>query len=97
MKGLFTRRSASIALRGVLVLAALTTSQAPVAAADDLKAQAGARSRDKGRQALAFLPNEVWIHPGDSVTWTFPTDERHTSASDAGYTAEISIASGVDA
>jgi len=28
---------------------------------------------------LAFLPNEVWIHQGDSITWTFPTDERHTA------------------
>jgi plastocyanin len=31
-----------------------------------------------GKQALAFLPNEVWVHTGDSVTWTFPTDEIHT-------------------
>jgi plastocyanin len=78
MKGLLTRRSVSIALGGVLLLAALPMSQARVAAADQLQAVAGAQSRDKGRQALAFLPNEVWIHQGDSVTWTFPTDERHT-------------------
>jgi plastocyanin len=38
----------------------------------------GAESPNRGSQALAFLPNEVWIHPGDSVTWTFPTHERHT-------------------
>ena len=40
--------------------------------------QAGAESPDRGRQALAFLPNEVWIHAGDNIRWTFPTHERHT-------------------
>jgi plastocyanin len=40
--------------------------------------QAGAESPDFGRQAIAFLPNEVWIHAGDSIRWTFPTHERHT-------------------
>ena len=29
-------------------------------------------------QALAFLPNEIWIHAGDSITWTFPVPEPHT-------------------
>jgi plastocyanin len=24
------------------------------------------------------LPNEVWVHTGDSIRWTFPTHERHT-------------------
>ena len=38
----------------------------------------GAQSPDKGRQMLAFLPNEVWIHAGDSVTWHFDADELHT-------------------
>jgi plastocyanin len=51
----------------------------PVSAlADSWQLQAGAESPDRGRQALAFLPNEVWIHAGDSIRWTFPTDERHT-------------------
>jgi plastocyanin len=39
---------------------------------------AGAQSKDKGHQALAFLPNEIWIHAGDSITWTFPTPEPHS-------------------
>jgi len=30
----------------------------------------GAQSQDLGRQGLAFLPNEIWIHAGDSITWT---------------------------
>ena len=42
------------------------------------QATAGAQSNDLGRQALAFLPNEVWIHAGDEITWTFPTEEIHT-------------------
>lgn len=41
-------------------------------------AKVGAQTPDMGRQALAFLPNEMWIHAGDSVTWTFNSDEIHT-------------------
>src|SRR5262249_40244563 len=39
---------------------------------------AGIQSADKGRQILAFLPNELWVHVGDSITWQFLTDEIHT-------------------
>jgi plastocyanin len=42
------------------------------------QAIAGAQSGDKGTQVLGFLPNEIWIHAGDSVTWTINTDEPHT-------------------
>jgi plastocyanin len=48
------------------------------ALADTWQLQAGAESPDRGRQALAFLPNEIWIRAGDSIRWTFPTHERHT-------------------
>ena len=41
-------------------------------------ASVGAQSNDLGRQALAFLPNEIWIHAGDSISWIFNTDEIHT-------------------
>jgi len=41
-------------------------------------ATAGAQSSDKGIQAIAFLPNEIWIHQGDSITWAFPADEPHS-------------------
>jgi len=68
----------SIVWQQAFLLAAVLASQARPAAADQLQAAAGAQSRDQGRQALAFLPNEVWIHQGDSVTWAFPTAERHT-------------------
>src|SRR5215831_1400486 len=41
-------------------------------------ATVGAESSDLGRQGLAFLPNEIWIHAGDSITWTVTADEPHT-------------------
>jgi len=41
-------------------------------------ATVGAQNGTKARQALAFLPNEMWIHAGDKITWTVATDEPHT-------------------
>jgi len=38
----------------------------------------GAQSKDAAKQAIAFLPNEIWIYQGDSITWTSKTDEIHT-------------------
>src|SRR5262245_10836739 len=38
----------------------------------------GAQSKDYSKQALAFLPNEIWIYAGDSITWTSEVDEVHT-------------------
>jgi plastocyanin len=38
----------------------------------------GAQSSDASNQAMAFLPNEIWIDAGDSVTWTSQTGEAHT-------------------
>ncbi|HEY3841154.1 MAG TPA: plastocyanin/azurin family copper-binding protein [Bryobacteraceae bacterium] len=52
---------------------AITTAQA-----EEWQARAGAETPDRGSQALAFLPNEFWIHAGDSIHWMFPTHERHT-------------------
>jgi plastocyanin len=42
------------------------------------QADVGAQSKDLARQGLAFLPNELWVQVGDSITWTFATDEVHT-------------------
>ena len=56
--------------------AAAVFSQA--AAAQSWQATVGAQNNNKGRQALAFLPNEIWIHAGESVTWTFNTNEKHS-------------------
>src|SRR5262249_60179535 len=48
------------------------------AQATEWQAFAGIQSTDKGRQILAFLPNELWVQVGDSITWQFLTDEIHT-------------------
>ena len=70
-------RAISSFLSGSILTVALLLSQA--AQAQSWQATAGAQSKDMGHQALAFLPNEIWIHPGDSITWTFATDfEIHT-------------------
>ncbi len=61
--------------RWISILAALIIPQVVQA---QWHATVGAQTTDKGRQALAFLPNELWIHPGNSITWTFSTDEIHT-------------------
>ena len=38
------------------------------------QATVGAQSEDKARQVVAFLPNELWLHVGDSVQWTVKAD-----------------------
>jgi plastocyanin len=64
-----------VLLRWALLLAVLIVPQAVRA---QWHATVGAQSGDKGHQALAFLPNEIWIHTGDSITWRFDVDEIHT-------------------
>src|ERR1700686_4747678 len=66
--------TASFAMAAILMAGAAGTA----VQAKDWQAIAGAESPDRGRQALAFLPNELWVHAGDSIRWTFPTHERHT-------------------
>ncbi len=46
--------------------------------AQDWRVQVGAQSKDMGQQVIAFLPNEIWIHAGDSVAFRVATDEPHT-------------------
>src|ERR1700761_6432860 len=62
--------------RQFLLLIALTV---PISAlAENWQVQVGAQAGNKAHQALAFLPNELWIRAGDTITWTFPTSELHT-------------------
>lgn len=61
-----------------LVVVAVFSFPGAVEAQQTWHAKVGAQTPDMGRQALAFLPNEIWIHAGDSVTWTFNSDEIHT-------------------
>jgi plastocyanin len=61
--------------RWILLLAVLILPQVVQA---QWNATVAAQSDDQGVQALAFLPNEIWIHVGDRITWTFDADEIHT-------------------
>src|SRR5438445_6394637 len=56
----------------------LGTLTLPRALQAQWRATVGAQSKNKGHQTLAFLPNEIWIHAGDSITWTFPVPEPHS-------------------
>lgn len=69
----WTRFSAKF--RQLVVLTALVIPQVAYA---QWQATVGAQSADLGTQAMAFLPNEMWIHAGDSITWTFSANEPHT-------------------
>jgi plastocyanin len=63
-----------------LALAALALGLAvtPLAHATQWRAAVGAQNSDMGHQAMAFLPAEIWIHAGDSITWNFASAEVHT-------------------
>jgi plastocyanin len=60
-----------------LVLAALIIPMA-IQAEVTWNVNLGAQSTDGAKQAMGFLPNELWINQGDSITWTSNTDEVHT-------------------
>jgi plastocyanin len=80
LKGGTMKRLNSILFRSIfsagVVLGALTLPRA--VQAQSWHATVGAQSEDLRRQAMAFLPNEMWIHAGDSITWDFAADEIHT-------------------
>lgn len=65
----------SLFIRLTIMLTVLIT---PNVARAQWRATVGAQSWNSARQALAFLPNELWIHAGDDVTWTFQAGEIHT-------------------
>jgi len=67
------RAGTTLTLAAVFVVLALTPTFG-----EQWQAAVGAQSQDKGRQALAFLPNELWIHAGDSIAWSFNADDIHT-------------------
>ena len=67
------KAGAPFAAAAILALGVAKSGQA-----DTWTAAVGAQSADKGKQALAFLSNEFWIHVGDSISWTAATDEIHT-------------------
>jgi plastocyanin len=69
-----SRPVASFAVVAILMAGAATRT----VQAKEWRAIAGAESPDRGSQALAFLPNELWVQTGDSIRWFFITHERHT-------------------
>jgi len=68
-----SRRAASFAVAALLAGVAAST-----ASATQWRAFVGAQSPDLASHALAFLPNEVWIHAGDSIRWTHTSTAIHT-------------------
>jgi len=42
------------------------------------RATLGSQNIDASKQAMAFLPNEMWISQGDSITWKTNAGEGHT-------------------
>jgi plastocyanin len=60
----------------VAVLASLATQT--VQAQQTWQATLGAQSKDMGKQVVAFLPNEMWIHIGDTINWTSASGDIHT-------------------
>lgn len=72
---LLIRSKVLLAFRWLLPFVALVVPQVIEA---QWQATVGAESHDKAKQVLSFLPNELWIHAGDSVTWKMDTNETHT-------------------
>jgi plastocyanin len=58
----------------ILVAGAMTAA----VRAEEWRVLVGQENHTRGSQALAFLPNELWIHAGDIVRYVYPTHERHT-------------------
>jgi plastocyanin len=76
MKKLLRRRSQQVIWPAVA--AVVMAGAAGTARATEWQVTVGAESSAREIQALAFLPNELWIQAGDSIRFTFPTHERHT-------------------
>ena len=73
VKNIISKSVVSFAAAAIFIGGAAGTARAT-----QWQSMVGAESPDRGSQALGFLPNELWIHPGDSIRWVFPTHERHT-------------------
>lgn len=69
-----------LAFVAVVLSAVLSSLAIPqtVQAQQIWQATLGAQSKDMAKQAIAFLPNEMWIHAGDSILWTSRSGDIHT-------------------
>ena len=70
-----TSRGAMVTAIAIFMLVVSTTRTVE---ATEWQAWVGSQSGDLGSQALAFLPNELWIHSNDSIRWTLTSTEIHT-------------------
>ena len=61
-----------------LLVLVIATLPHPSQAQQDWNAAVGGQSEDMARQAVAFLPSEIWIHAGDSISWRFASSDIHT-------------------
>ena len=68
-----SRRAAAVA--AVALISAAATA---AASATEWTGTVGAQASDLTHTALAFLPNEFWIHAGDTIRFQFVTAELHT-------------------
>lgn len=62
----------------IVAVILMTGAMTAALRAEEWRVLVGQESRTRGSQALAFLPNELWIHAGDTVRYVYPTHERHT-------------------
>lgn len=65
-------------LGGFTLLLAIFSASITAQAQQTWRALLGAQDKSMGRQAIAFLPNELWIHAGDSILWTSGSGDIHT-------------------
>jgi plastocyanin len=63
---------------GLFAALVILSAPAPAQAQQNWRAAVGGQNKVLGKQAEAFLPNELWIHAGDSITWTFNAGDPHT-------------------
>src|ERR1700692_4441453 len=76
MKNALKNISNSVAFAAVAMLMAGAGTR--TVQAKDWQANVGGESLNLGSQALAYLPNELWVHTGDSIRWTHSSTEIHT-------------------
>lgn len=62
----------------IALFAALLGFRQAVQAQQEWHATIGGQSADMSKQAIAFLPNELWVRTGDSITWSVATSDIHT-------------------
>ena len=71
----FWKRTWLLVMIPVLMTTAITNT---ALAQQTWRALLGTQSKDMASQVVAFLPNELWIHAGDSIVWTSGSGDIHT-------------------